>query len=172
MARRFLLHSPSIDTGHRLLGGDWLGFFGQSQTTGSCTAPHKQQLQTAKFPVPPRPPAQEGPIKTSHITPLTLLWRAKSEKKKLKEGAGTEPNCECGLQAVDYKGGKKKVFTCVNCDLGGCAAAVGAPSPTRPFMYSSGTVSSLTPLPEHRSEGRGKRQGEKRPVRFPLMERR
>lgn len=51
------LARPSAETG-------W--FFLDSQT-GYSIVPHTLQLQTAQFPVPPRSPAQKGPIKTSHI---------------------------------------------------------------------------------------------------------
>lgn len=131
-----LFYSPSIDTGHRLLGWDWLGFFQPSQTR-SCTAPHKQQLQTARFPVPPRPPAQEGPIKTSHITPsLRLCVPSLLREKKKSQRACT---------IMDFKK-KRNLFTCVNFDLGGSAARCGGrplPHPALHVFLTHGP--SLTP---------------------------
>lgn len=141
-----LFYSPSIDTGHRVLSGDWLFFFfffflTQSQT-GSCTAPHKQQLQTAQIPVPPRPPAQEGPIKTSHITPsfrlcVPSLLRVGKRKKKKKGTPGLNQRV-CTITEQWIK--RKNLLTCVHFDPCGTAAVVTAPSPNPPFMYSSRTV--------------------------------
>ena len=112
-------------------------FSGRSQTR-SCTAPHKQQLQTARFPVPPQPPAQEGPIKTSHITPslclcVPSLLRVGKKKKKREKQSELHQLQSCGLTV-------KNLFTCLNFDLSGAASVVANPSPTLPFMYSSRAV--------------------------------
>lgn len=125
------------------LVGDWLGLFRQSQT-GSCTAPHKQQLQTAQFPVPPRPPAQEGPIKTSHITPSLCLC----VPSLLRVGGKKKPGLnqiECATQTLSCGLKEKNLFTCVNSALGGTAAVVCLPLP-HPALHVFLTHSpSLTP---------------------------
>lgn len=76
--------------------------------------------------VPPQPPAQEGPIKTSHITPSvclrvpSLLFGSGKKEPPPRPAARTEPRAE------------KKTPTCVNSDLRGSAVVVAAPSPPRP----------------------------------------
>lgn len=142
----FQLIFPGIDTGISV-GSGWIF------STGSCTASYKQQLQTTQFPVFSRPPGQNGPIKTSPITPSLCLCMP--SLIQLKEKKQQKKKC------AQLSSAAKRGFTCVP------SVVLLLPPPLPRPSFISHTI-LCWPLFKRRSEGKEDRK--ERLLKFLLME--
>lgn len=145
-----LFYSQCIDTGHRLLGGDRLGFSDRAQRdpaqlliNSSCRLLGSQFLPGCQSKKVQSKPATLLPQLAFGVPSLLHVGGGGGGKKK------PGPNNRAHTHTLHHQAAgqkkKKNQFTCVNFDRGGTAAVVAAPSPTPAFMYSSRSVLSLTP---------------------------